>query len=57
MSELKPIKQILKENHLPYWKVAEVLGVHENTLIRRLRREPDEAMRQKILEAINQLQQ
>lgn len=55
MSELKPIKQILKENHLPYWKVADVLGIHESTLIRRLRHEPDGAMRQEILDAVEKL--
>jgi len=57
MSEQKPIKQIIKENHLPYWKIAEVMGIHENTLIRRLRHEPDGTMRQEILEAINKLKQ
>jgi len=57
MSEQKPIKQIIKENHLPYWKIAEVMGIHENTLIRRLRHEPYGTMRQEILEAINKLKQ
>lgn len=29
----------LKAANIPYWRIAEVLGVHENTVIRRMRTE------------------
>ena len=57
MDDLVPIKKIIKENGLAYWQISEILGIHENTLTRRLRHEPDGKMRQEILEAIDKLKQ
>lgn len=33
------IKSRLKTLKIPYWRIAEVLGVHENTILRHLRTE------------------
>lgn len=57
MSDLVPIKQIIKESNVKHWQIAKVLGIHENTLCRKIRDEPDAEMRQKILDAIKQLTQ
>lgn len=57
MSELKPIKQVIKENHVYQWQIAEVLGIREQAFSTMLRHEPNTEMRQKILGAIQQLKQ
>ena len=36
------IKAELKAAKIPYWKIADKLGVHENTIIRRMRKELSE---------------
>lgn len=33
------IKAELKAAKIPYWKIADKLGVHENTIVRRMRKE------------------
>ena len=33
------IKAELKAAKIPYWKIADILGVHENTIMRKLRHE------------------
>ena len=33
------IKAEMKAAKIPYWKIADVLGVHENTIMRKLRHE------------------
>lgn len=53
--ENKPIKQVMKENHIPQWKVAEHIGMSEFVFSRKLRREPDGNFRQQILDAIQAL--
>lgn len=57
MTELKPIKQVIKENHVYQWQIAEVLGIREQAFSTILRHEPDAEMRQRILDAIQQLKQ
>lgn len=57
MSDLIPIKKIIKESNVKHWQIAKVLGIHENTLYRKIRDEPDAETRQKILNAIEQLKQ
>jgi hypothetical protein len=52
MSEQKPIKTILKENHVRHWQIAEEMGIHENQLCIKLRHEPDEKLRNEILKAM-----
>lgn len=57
MANLKPIKQVIKENHVYQWQIAEVLGIREQAFSTILRHEPDVEMRRKILDAIRQLKQ
>lgn len=52
MSDLVPIKIVMRDNKVPQWKVAEYLGISEITLCRKLRHEPDMKFRAKIIEAI-----
>ena len=48
----KEIREAMKRKDIPQWKLGEMLGVSENTINRRLRKElpPDE--KQKILDII-----
>lgn len=55
MEDLKPIKRIMKENHVPQWKIAEHIGMNEFVFNRKLRHEPDGNFRQQILDAIEAL--
>ena len=36
------IRAELKAAKIPYWRIAEKLGVHENTIVRRMRKELSE---------------
>lgn len=37
------IRVYLKTHHVPLWRLADALNIHENTLVRRLRHElPDD---------------
>ena len=36
------IRAELKAAKIPYWKIADKLGVHENTIVRRIRKELSE---------------
>ena len=47
------IRAELKAAKIPYWKIADKLGVHENTIIRRMRKELSEDDRKKFLAAID----
>lgn len=49
------IREMLKTEHIPYWRIADVLGVHENTVIRRLRKELSPDDRKRFLAAIEQV--
>lgn len=49
------IREQLKAAKIPYWKIADKLGVHENTIVRRMRKELCEADREKIVKAIAEL--
>ena len=49
------IKQTMKTNFVPQWKVADRLGISEMTLIRWLRKEVPEEKRLQIMQAIEQL--
>lgn len=46
------IRNQLKKTHTPLWKVADVLGIHEITLCRRLRHELPADEKREILNAI-----
>lgn len=45
----------LKTARIPYWKIAEKLGVHENTVVRRMRTELSEADRKAFYAAIAEI--
>ena len=45
----------LKAANIPYWRIAEVLGVHENTVIRRMRTPLSDTDRQAFDKAIAEL--
>ena len=52
------LKQILKQEGLPYWKIADALQVSENTIGRLLRNNEAElstANKAKLLNAVNSL--
>ena len=49
------IKAKLRAEKIPYWRIAEKLGVHENTVLRKLRSELSEADRAAFETAIDEL--
>ena len=49
------IREALKASKIPIWACAFQLGVHENTLLRRLRHELPEVEKQQILSIIHDL--
>lgn len=49
------IKAMLKENHITQWKLASVLLVHENTVLRALRLPLSEDKYNLYVEAINSI--
>lgn len=46
------IKNEMKAAKIPYWKIADVLGVHENTIMRKLRHELTDSDRTRFESAI-----
>lgn len=49
------IRTELKAKGIPVYAVADVMGVHENTLFRRLRHELSEQEKQKFISIIDKL--
>ena len=49
------IRSALKTAKIPIWACAAVIGVHENTLLRKLRFELSEQEKKSIFEAIEKL--
>ncbi len=49
------VRQELRSNGIPLWRVADALHVHENTVIRMLRHELDTEQRQRVEAAIEQV--
>ena len=49
----KEIRNAMKQKEITQWKLGELLGVSENTVNRKLRKESPEEEKQKILEVIN----
>ena len=49
----KEIRNAMKQKGIAQWKLGELLGVSENTINRKLRKELPEEEKQKILEVIN----
>ena len=46
------IKALLKAERIPYWRLADKLGVHENTIVRKLRHELSDSEQKRFAEAI-----
>ena len=46
------VRQELRANSIPLWRVADALHVHENTVIRLLRHELNNEQRQRVEAAI-----
>lgn len=51
----KDIREALKASGVKHWRLAEFLGIHENTFVRRLRKEIPDAEKKQIFEAIEKL--
>ncbi|MBQ1537625.1 MAG: hypothetical protein IIZ73_04815 [Ruminococcus sp.] len=49
------IKEMLKNEKIPYWKIADALGVHENTIVRKLRHELSDVDRERFENAIAEI--
>lgn len=54
MANLK-LKQAMRANSIPQWKVADFLGISEMTLIRWLRKEVSAEKYDKIMQAVEHL--
>ena len=49
------IRTAMQKNKIPAWAIGTEIGVHENTILRRLRFELPEQEKQKYLTIINKL--
>lgn len=49
------LKQMMKVHHVKQWQLADVLGIHETTMCRRLRHELTESEKKYILGKLNEL--
>ena len=49
------IRQTMQANHIPQWRVADALGVSENTLHRWLRHQLTGERKQQVTEALDKL--
>lgn len=49
------IRAMLKDEKIPYWRIGDKLGVHENTVIRRMRHELSQAEKQNFIKAIDEI--
>lgn len=49
------IRAMLKAEKIPYWRIGDKLGMHENTVIRRMRHELSEADKKEFLKAISEI--
>ena len=50
------IREMLKKEKIPYWKIGAVLGVHENTIVRKMRFELSDSDRESFLCAVKEIQ-
>lgn len=49
------IREAMKTTKVPVWAIAEELGVHENTVLRRMRTELPEQIKQQYIEIIHRI--
>lgn len=48
------IVNLLKEHKIPYWELAEKMGIHENTVAKRMRK-PTQEQAEEIMSAIYEI--
>lgn len=46
------IREALRAKKIPLWRVSDHLSIHENTLLRKLRRELEPDLKEKVVAAI-----
>lgn len=49
------VREVMKDKKVPIWKIAQKYGVSEMTLVRKLRIEMDDADKEKMIKAINEI--
>lgn len=49
------IRAMMHEKRVPAWAIADVLGVHENTVLRHLRTELSSVERERVFRAIEKI--
>lgn len=49
------IKKLLKAEKIPYWLIADELGVHENTVLRKLRHDLSDSDKASFEQAIERI--
>lgn len=57
LSANKDVRDALRARKLPQWRLADALGIHEETLSRKLRRELPDDEKARMLSAINQIEE
>lgn len=56
LSANKDIRDALAARNLPQWRLADAIGIHEETLSRRLRRELPDDEKARLLEIIKTIE-
>lgn len=49
------LKSLLHSEKIFYWEIADVLGVHENTVLRKLRKELPDSERAQFMQAVESI--
>ena len=49
------IRNELKSFGIPYWRIADKLGVHENSIVRKMRHELSAADKEAFMQAISEI--
>ena len=49
------VKSLMKDNRISYWKLGDILGIHENTVLRKLRHELSKEERERFIAAIEEI--
>lgn len=51
----KEIRDIMKQEKIFIWQIAEVLSIHETTMIKRFRTEMTDKQKQQVISAIEEI--
>lgn len=51
----KEIRAIMKQEKIFIWQIAEVLSIHETTMIKRFRTEMSDKQKQEVISAIEEI--